>query len=159
MHFSKSSLRLIVLGVCITGVCINVNFICTARADDRPATSQAVRKWQEKRFGMFIHWGPVSIKGTEIGWSRGRQVSTEEYDQLYRRFNPTKFDAEEWVKVARDAGMKYLVLTSKHHDGFCLWSSKYTDYHIGNTPFKRDVMKELSEACKKQGIQFCTYHS
>lgn len=159
MQFSKSSLMLTVLGACITGICINANFICMAKADDRLATSQAVRKWQEKRFGMFIHWGPVSIKGTEIGWSRGRQVPTEEYDQFYRQFNPTKFDAEEWVKVARDAGMKYLVLTSKHHDGFCLWPSKYTDYHIGNTPFKRDVMKELSEACKKHGIQFCTYHS
>ena len=159
MQFSKSSLMLTVLGVYITGICINANFICMTKADNRPATSQAVRKWQEKRFGMFIHWGPVSIKGTEIGWSRGRQVPIEEYDQLYKQSNPTKFDAEEWIKIARDAGMKYLVITSKHHDGFCLWPSKYTDYHIGNTPFKRDVMKELSEACKKHSIQFCTYHS
>lgn len=159
MKLSKSSLMLTVLWTWIIGACINVNSSSTAKADDRSATSQAIHKWQEKRFGMFIHWGPVSIKGTEIGWSRGREVPTEEYDQLYKRFNPVKFDAEEWVKVARDAGMKYLVLTSKHHDGFCLWPSKYTDYHIGNTPFKRDVMKELSEACKKYNIQFCTYHS
>ncbi|MDT8303605.1 MAG: alpha-L-fucosidase, partial [Sedimentisphaerales bacterium] len=122
MKLSKSSL----IWICITGVCINSNFIGIAKTDDRPATSQAVRKWQEKRFGMFIHWGPVSIKGTEIGWSRGREVPTEEYDQLYKQFNPVKFDAEEWVKIAKDAGMKYLVLTSKHHDGFCLWPSKYT---------------------------------
>ncbi len=115
--------------------------------------------WRESRFGMFIHWGPVSLKGTEIGWSRGRQVPIDKYDQLYKRFNPTKFDAEEWVKVAEDAGMKYLVITSKHHDGFCLWPSKYTDYHIGSTPFKRDVLKELSQACKKHGIRFCTYYS
>ena len=159
MQLSKSSLMLAVLGAFITGVCINANFTSMAKAGERPETSEAVRKWQEKRFGMFIHWGPVSIKGTEIGWSRGSQVPTEEYDQLYRQFNPVKFDAEEWVKVAREAGMKYLVLTSKHHDGFCLWPSKYTDYHIGNTPFKRDVMKELSEACKKYGIEFSTYHS
>ncbi|MBC8470761.1 MAG: alpha-L-fucosidase [Planctomycetes bacterium] len=159
MQFSKSYVMLVVLGAFITGVCINANFTSIAKADERPETSQAVREWQEKRFGMFIHWGPVSIKGTEIGWSRGSQVPTEEYDQLYRRFNPVKFDAEEWVKVAREAGMKYLVLTSKHHDGFCLWPSKYTDYHIGNTPFKRDVMKELSEACKKYDIEFSTYHS
>jgi len=122
-------------------------------------TERAIEQWQAMRFGMFIHWGPVSLKGTEIGWSRGREVPTEEYDQLYKRFNPTEFDAEAWVEVAKDAGMKYLVLTSKHHDGFCLWPSKYTDYHIGNTPFKRDVMKELAAACKKHGIQFCTYHS
>jgi len=118
-----------------------------------------MRWWREGRFGMFVHWGPVSLKGTEIGWSRGKQVPTEQYDLLYKQFNPTEFDAEEWVGVAKDAGMKYLVLTSKHHDGFCLWPSKYTDYHIGNTPFKRDVMKELSEACRENGIRFCTYHS
>ncbi|MBW7991375.1 MAG: alpha-L-fucosidase [Planctomycetes bacterium] len=159
MQFRKSYVMLTILGAFITGVCINANFSSIAKADDRPATSQAVREWQEKRFGMFIHWGPVSIKGTEIGWSRGREVPSEEYDQLYKQFNPVKFDAEEWVKVAREAGMKYLVLTSKHHDGFCLWPSKYTDYHIGNTPFKRDVMKELSEACKKYGVEFSTYHS
>ncbi len=159
MKCSKTSVMLTILGAFITGVCINTNFTSMAKAEERAATSQAVREWQEKRFGMFIHWGPVSIKGTEIGWSRGREVPSEEYDQLYRQFNPVKFDAEEWVKVAREAGMKYLVLTSKHHDGFCLWPSKYTDYHIGNTPFKRDVMKELSEACKKYGIEFSTYHS
>jgi len=159
MQLSKFSLVLTVLGACMGVICFNINLTSSARADNQTATSQAIHKWQEKRFGMFIHWGPVSLKGTEIGWSRGREVPIEEYDQLYRRFNPRKFDAEEWVKIARDAGMKYLVLTSKHHDGFCLWPSKYTDYHIGNTPFKRDVMKELSEACKKYGIQFCTYHS
>ena len=159
MQFSKSSMMLTLFCTWIAGVCINSDPACMAKANDQSETSESVHKWQEKRFGMFIHWGPVSIKGTEIGWSRGREVPTEEYDQLYRQFNPTRFDAEEWVKVARDAGMKYLVLTSKHHDGFCLWPSKYTDYHIGNTPFKRDVMKELSEACKKYGIQFCTYHS
>jgi alpha-L-fucosidase len=136
-----------------------VLFACNAKADDQSTTTEAVRKWQEMRFGMFIHWGPVSIKGTEIGWSRGKQVPSEEYDQLYKQFNPTEFDAEEWVTIAKDTGMKYLVITSKHHDGFCIWPSKYTDYHIGNTPFKRDVLKELSAACKKHGIQFCTYHS
>ena len=153
MPSSKSNLILAIL------IAYMVLFSCIAKADDQSTPSEAVRKWQEKRFGMFIHWGPVSIKGTEIGWSRGKEVPIEEYDQLYKQFNPTKFNAEEWVKVANDAGMKYLVITSKHHDGFCIWPSKYTDYHIGNTPFKRDVLKELSSACKKHGIQFCTYHS
>ena len=111
------------------------------------------------KFGMFIHWGPVSLKGTEIGWSRGNQVPIDEYDQLYKRFDPTLFDADTWVSVAKDAGMKYLVITSKHHDGFCLWPSKFTDYHVGNTPFGRDVLKELSDTCRKHGLWFCTYHS
>ena len=108
--------------------------------------------WKDARFGMFIHWGPVSLKGTEIGWSRGREIPIEEYDSLYLDFNPTLFNADEWVSVAKAAGMKYIVLTTKHHDGFCLWDTKYTDYNIMNSPFKRDVVKELSEACKKQGI-------
>jgi alpha-L-fucosidase len=115
--------------------------------------------WQDARFGMFIHWGPVALKGTEIGWSRGREVPEQDYDALAQRFNPTKFDADAWVSTAKTAGMKYLVITSKHHDGFCLWPSKATDYHIGNTPFQRDVLKELSEACKRQDIRFCTYYS
>ncbi|MCK5369037.1 MAG: alpha-L-fucosidase, partial [Cyclobacteriaceae bacterium] len=120
---------------------------------------QRLKWWKEARYGMFIHWGPVSLKGTEIGWSRGREVPIEEYDQLYKNFNPKKFSAKSWVKIAKDAGMKYIVLTSKHHDGFCLWDTKTTDYNIMNTPFGRDVVKELSEECKKQGIVFCTYYS
>jgi alpha-L-fucosidase len=120
---------------------------------------ELIRQWQDMRFGMFVHWGPVSLKGTEIGWSRGREVPTEEYDQLYRQFNPVAFDADQWVHTARQAGMKYLVVTSKHHDGFCLWNSQLTDYDIMSTPFARDVLKELSAACKKQDIMFCTYYS
>ena len=80
--------------------------------------------WREARFGMFVHWGPVSLRGTEIGWSRGKEVPVEEYDALYRTFNPTTFDAAAWARLAKDAGMKYVVLTTKHHDGFCLWDSR-----------------------------------
>lgn len=125
----------------------------------RQAPANIMREWQDKRFGMFIHWGPVSLQGTEIGWSRGREVPSAEYDQLYKQFNPGKFNADEWVNVAKNAGMKYIVITSKHHDGFCLWPSQYTDYDIAETPFRRDVLRELSDACKQHGIQFCTYHS
>jgi alpha-L-fucosidase len=115
--------------------------------------------WKDARFGMFIHWGPVSIKGTEIGWSRGREWTIEEYDNLYKQFNPVKFNALEWVRIAKAAGMKYIVFTSKHHDGFCMWDTKYTDFNIMNSPFKRDVMKELAEACRKEGIALGFYHS
>ena len=80
-----------------------------------------------------------------------RKCPIEEYDNLYKQFNPTKFNADEWVRVAKAAGMKYIVLTTKHHDGFCLWDTKQTDYNIMNTPFKRDVVKELAAACKKAG--------
>ncbi len=115
--------------------------------------------WRQARFGMFIHWGPVSLKGTEIGWSRGAQVPVDEYDSLYKRFNPVKFDAGQWVSIAKQAGMKYLVLTTKHHDGFCLFDTRQTEHNIMHSPFGRDVVKELSEACRKQGIAFGTYYS
>ena len=118
-----------------------------------------LRWWQEARFGLFVHWGPVSLKGTEIGWSRGAQVSAEEYDRLPERFNPVQFDATAWARTARKAGVKYLVLTSKHHDGFALWDSRQTGYDIMNTPFKRDVVKELAEACRREGVVFSLYHS
>lgn len=126
----------------------------------KPVTKEdRLEMWKDARFGMFIHWGPVSIKGTEIGWSRGREWTIEEYDNLYKEFNPVNYNAGDWVQTAKAAGMKYIVFTSKHHDGFCNWDTRYTDYNIMNTPFKRDVMKELSEACKKEGMDLCFYHS
>ncbi len=120
---------------------------------------KVLHDWQDMKFGMFIHWGPVSLRGTEIGWSRGREIPIDEYDNLYNEFNPVLFNAEEWVSALKNAGMKYLIITSKHHDGFCLWPSDYTEYDIASTPFKRDILKELSEECKRQGILFGTYHS
>jgi alpha-L-fucosidase len=101
----------------------------------------------------------VSLRGTEIGWSRGTQVPIEEYDNLYKRFNPAGFQADQWVAIAKDAGMRYIVLTTKHHDGFCLFDTKHTDYNIMHSPFGRDVVKELAAACQKQGIQFGAYYS
>lgn len=115
--------------------------------------------WQNRRFGMFIHWGPVSIKGYELSWARGSKLSIDEYENLYKEFDPADFNADEWVKVAKAAGMKYMVLTAKHHDGFCLWNTRQTDYNIMNTPFKRDVVKELSEACNKHGMKLGLYYS
>ena len=115
--------------------------------------------WRQARLGLFVHWGPVSLRGTEFGWSRGAQVPADEYDRLYQRFNPTNFNARQWARIARDAGARYLVITSKQHDGFCIWDSDFTDYDIASTPFRRDVLKELSDACRREGIVFCTYHS
>ncbi|MBU4270352.1 MAG: alpha-L-fucosidase [Planctomycetes bacterium] len=136
------------------------------KKDDGKTPPEAVAKWRQLKFGLFIHWGPVSLKGTEIGWSRGRddlsrgeKVPIEEYDNLYKQFNPVKFNADEWVEIAKDAGMKYLVLNTKHHDGFCLFDTKQTDYNIMHSPFSRDVVKELAEACRKQGILFGAYYS
>ncbi len=128
--------------------------------------------WRDARFGMFIHWDMSSVAGTEISWSRlgpkpldgswggpAGSGGDSVYDNLYKRFNPSKFDAREWVRIAKDAGMKYLVFTTKHHGGFSMWNTRLSDYSIMNTPFKRDVVKELSEACHEAGLKFGIYYS
>jgi len=144
---------------CLSLVSFPVIAGASSETDISPVQPEAMRKWQDARFGMFIHWGPVSLTGQEIGWSRGAQTPVAEYDALYKKFDPVKFNADEWVKAAKDAGMKYIVLTTKHHDGFCLWDTKQTDYNIMNTPFKRDVVRELAEACTQGGIGFGAYYS
>jgi alpha-L-fucosidase len=124
--------------------------------------------WAEARFGMFIHWGPVSLTGKEISWSRANtnpkcpnkgEIPAEVYDHLYQQFNPTNFDANAWMGVAKSAGMKYFVLTAKHCDGFLLWHSQTSDYNIAATPFKRDICAELSTAARKQGVKVGWYFS
>jgi alpha-L-fucosidase len=121
--------------------------------------AEALKNFQDMRFGMFVHWGPIAIKGTEIGWSRGREIPISTYDSLYLQFNPVNFNADEWISIAKEAGMKYFVITSKHHDGFALWPSEYTDYDIASTPYQKDVLKDMQLACERQGVLFGTYHS
>jgi len=137
-------------------------------AEATRAREARVAWWRDARFGMFIHWGPVSLKGTEISWSRANSnpacpnkgpIPVEVYDNLYKQFNPTKFDAKGWVGLAQAAGMKYMVLTAKHCDGFCLWPTKTIDYHIGNTPFGRDVCGELAKAAHDAGMGIGWYYS
>jgi len=113
--------------------------------------------FMDLRFGVFIHWGPVTLRGTEIGWSRNHQVAQADYDSLYQEFNPVLFDADAWVKAVKKAGAKYLTITAKHHDGFCLWPTKYSNYNISHTPFKKDVVGLLAKACKKYDVKFCIY--
>ncbi len=130
-----------------------------ATAPELPPNAKRLEWWRDARFGMFIHWGPVSLKGTEIGWSRGAQIPVAEYDNLYRQFNPTNFNAREWARIAKAAGMKYLVFTTKHHDGFCMFDTQQTDFNIRHSPFGRDVVKELAVACQREGLRLGTYHS
>ncbi len=138
---------------------INPKVFAQPHATTLKTPDSVIKDFMDQRFGMFIHWGPVNLRGTEIGWSRGNGVDTIDYDKLYKEFNPQQFNADAWVLAAKNAGMKYLTITSKHHDGFCLWPSKYTDYDIMSTPFKKDILAELSKACQKQGIKFCVYFS
>ena len=156
----RKNLSIVVLIFLLLSGWATKSFSQTAVAEKKLiGNEKKIEEWKDARFGMFIHWGPVTLKGTEIGWSRGREIPVEEYDNLYKQFDAKNFVADDWVSVARAAGMKYIILTTKHHDGFCLWNTRQTDYNVMNSPLKRDVVKELAEACKKQGIQFGTYYS
>ena len=122
------------------------------------ADPASLADFSARRFGLFIHWGPVTLAGTELGWSRGDKVPVAEYDQLYRRFNPVKFDAEVWVRIAKAAGMRYIVVIAKHMDGFCMWDTHQTDYNVMSTPFRRDPLRELADACHRNGIAIGVYY-
>ncbi|TAM78899.1 MAG: hypothetical protein EPN47_19920 [Acidobacteria bacterium] len=120
--------------------------------------------WQDARFGMFIHWGPSSLASVEISWPIMRpspkwNISQNEYVNLYKKFNPVKYDPDAWVELARAAGQKYIVFTTKHHDGFCMFDSSFTDYKITNTPYKNDVLMMLVEACRRHNMPLGYYYS
>jgi alpha-L-fucosidase len=146
---------------------IAIGNLLPAQPETRAQHDARMQWWREARFGLFIHWGLYAIPAgewngkTEYGeWIRtSAQIPLEEYDKFAAQFNPIQFNAEEWVQMAKDAGMKYIVITSKHHDGFGLFDSKQTDFDVMSTPFQRDILKELSAACHKAGIKICWYHS
>jgi len=134
----------------------------------RPAADdERMAWWREARFGMFIHWGLYSILAGEwmgrtdhAEWIRNTaHIPLAEYDKLVARFNPTAFDADHWVGMAKDAGMKYVTITSKHHDGFCLFDNRLTSFCIRSTPYRRDIMAQMADACRRAGLRQCWYHS
>lgn len=135
-------------------------------------TDDAMNRWRSYRFGQFIHWGVYSVLGgdyngkhyTDVGgaaeWIRSwKEVPHEVYDNLYTQFNPSSFRPEQWAAMAKQMGAKYLTITTKHHDGFCLWPSKYTNYTIANTPYKKDILGPLVDAYTKAGIDVYFYFS
>lgn len=111
------------------------------------------------KFGMFVHWGIYSLTGyhEQVRWRFF--TPRAEYRKLMNEFNPVKYDPDEWVRLAKDAGMEYICFTTKHHDGFCMFDTKYTDFNIMNTPYHRDVLKDLSEACARGGLALSLYYS
>lgn len=116
--------------------------------------------WKDAKFGLFIHWGLYATLARGEWVMAAERIPVKEYEKLAEDFNPVKFNAKDWVKMAKDAGMKYIVITAKHHDGFAMFKSEVEKFNIVDaTPFKRDPMKELAEACKKQGIKLCFYYS
>ncbi|OFW11164.1 MAG: alpha-L-fucosidase [Acidobacteria bacterium RIFCSPLOWO2_02_FULL_67_36] len=135
-----------------------------------PAKPQRLAWFREAKYGLFIHWGLYSIPAGEWNGTRSlglgewimnrSRIPVREYEKLAGRFNPVKFNADQWVQLAQDAGMKYIVITSKHHDGFAMFRSTASRYNIADaTPFKRDVLKELADACAKRGMRLGFYYS
>ena len=138
-----------------------------AKVETKAQHDARMEWWREAKFGMFIHWGVYSVPAGEWNGNtdhaewimESAKIPVSRYEQFAKEFNPVKFDAKAWVKTAKDAGMKYIVITSKHHDGFGMWPSALTDWCIKSTPFQRDPLRELSEECRRQGIKFCVYYS
>jgi alpha-L-fucosidase len=134
----------------------NLGF-ASAFADERTAWYRAAK------FGMFIHWGPYSLASVEASWPIMRPtpggISEADYRELPKRFNPTKFDPDALVDLARSAGQQYMVFTTKHHDGFCMFDTSYTDYKITNTPYGKDVVAQLSAACNQKSMPLGFYYS
>lgn len=124
------------------------------------ASNLAARtQFQDNKYGMFIHWGLSSILADGEWIMNNRNIKVADYKQLLPAFYPSEFNAEQWVQTAKKAGMKYIVFITRHHDSFSNWDTKFSDWKITNTPFKRDVLKELAGACKKEGMQLGLYYS
>jgi alpha-L-fucosidase len=158
-------------------VFVRMRPICAAAAvgmavlagDSRPAFAQAdvpperlaAREWyQDARFGMFIHWGVYSLLGDGEWVMQNRKITVPEYEWLATTFNPVNFDAKTWVSLARAAGMRYITITSRHHDGFSMFKTAATPYNIVDwTPFHRDPLKELADECQRQGVKLFFYYS
>ncbi len=132
------------------------------------APRESIQRFRAGRYGLFIHYGLSSFKGADLSWSRKSHafpdpgegtIPDEEYDGFARRFRMERFDADEWVGIARRAGMKYIVAVAKHHDGFHMWDTAHSDFKITNSPFGRDYLKELADACRRANMPFGVYYS
>lgn len=124
------------------------------------SVSKPDTKWfEDARFGMFVHFGPYSVLGNGEWIMNNRPIKTNDYKRLQDFFNPQEFDAKEWVKIAKNAGMKYITFTSRHHDSFSNWNTKQSDWNIINTPYGKDLIQQLADECHKEGIKLVFYYS
>jgi alpha-L-fucosidase len=120
---------------------------------------QRMKWWTDARFGMFIHWGLYALPARHE-WVKNRErITNEQYQKYFDHYNPDLYNPKEWARMAREAGMKYVVLTAKHHEGFCNWDSKYTDYKCTSTPYGKDIIKEFVEAFRAEGLKVGFYYS
>lgn len=148
-------MKKIILTLVLSFICIcNVNIL--AQVSEKKTDT----KWfEEARLGMFVHFGPYSVLGAGEWVMHNRPIKTDNYKQLQDFFNPQEFNAQEWVKIAKDAGMKYITFTSRHHDSFSNWDTKQSDWNIMNTPYGKDLIKQLADECNKEGIKLILYYS
>ena len=162
-----SLLALLVLGTALAVPSVAAEDVWRETGEQRDAR---MAWWRDARFGMFIHWGLYALPAGEwngqpvagIGeWIMDRaNIPVKDYEALAKQFNPARFNAAEWVRIAKDAGAKYIVITSKHHDGFCLFATETTDWDVVDaTPYGKDLLAPLAAECRKQGLKFCTYYS
>jgi alpha-L-fucosidase len=139
-----------------------ISFASMAQSKYEPSAENLKnRQWfQDARFGLFIHWGVYSVLGDGEWVMNNEQIPIKQYEKLPAFFNPISFDPKDWVQMAKEAGMKYIVITSKHHDGFAMWNSKVSDYNIVNrSPYKKDILEMLAAECRAQGVKLFFYHS
>jgi alpha-L-fucosidase len=142
-------------------VLLTVSQIAMAQLPKETDAQKALRMkwWSDARFGMFIHWGLYALPARHE-WVKNRErMTNEQYQKYFELFDPDLYNPKEWAKMAKAAGMKYVVLTAKHHEGFCLWDSKYTDYKATNTPYGKDLIKEYVEAFRSEGLKVGFYYS
>ena len=121
--------------------------------------AQRMKWWTDARFGMFIHWGLYALPARHEWVKNAERLTNDQYQKYFEAFNPDMYDPHEWAKMAKAAGMKYVVLTAKHHEGFCLFDSKFTDYKATNTPYGKDLIKEYVEAFRAEGLKVGFYYS
>ncbi|HOW10016.1 MAG TPA: alpha-L-fucosidase [Bacteroidales bacterium] len=141
-------------------ICIQLPLNAQSRYVPAPENLKAREWFQDAKFGMFIHWGVYSVPGDGEWVMNNQRIDRGTYQKLPAFFNPTGYDPKEWVSLAKAAGMKYITITSKHHDGFAMWDSKLTDWDIvDRTPYGKDIIKMLAGECRKQGIKLFFYHS
>lgn len=140
---------------------ISCPFFLTAQIPYRPATENLIarKQFQDNKFGLFIHWGISSVLGNGEWVMQNRKIRLEDYKRYMQVFDPVDFDAEKWVLAAKNAGMKYMVFITRHHDGFSNWDTHYSDWKITNTRYGKDPLKLLAEACKKHDMQLGLYYS
>ncbi len=140
----------------VFAICSNVS----AQPYSPSTDNLKAREWfSNARFGLFIHWGPFSIPSEGEWVMNNRNISVKDYTRLMRFFNPIEFNAAQWVSIAKNAGMKYITLITRHHDGFSMWDTKFSDFNIMNSPYHRDIVRLLADECHKQGIKLFLYYS